>query len=340
MQEFRIIMKVYENYSLKKLNSFGLEVKARKFISLDNMEDLKMVAETEFPMHHLILGEGTNLLFSGDFDGTILHPGMKGIEVLSEDQNHVEIEVCSGENWDSFVDYCCQNNFGGLENLSLIPGAVGSAPVQNIGAYGVEVKDRLIWVKGMHLESGEIMKIHNKDCNFGYRESIFKKELKNRFLITSVAFKLDKHPRFSLDYGNVADEFNKLEKQDIIGLRNCIIRIRESKLPDWKEYGNAGSFFKNPVISVEQFARLNDDYPTIPSYPAGDHIKIPAAWLIEKAGWKGRREKQTGTWPSQPLVIVNYGNAKGKEILEFSEKIRESVQKQFDILLEREVSLI
>jgi UDP-N-acetylmuramate dehydrogenase len=330
----------HKNFSLKKLNTFGIDAIALEYINLESEADLSEYLGEGVPEERLILGEGSNLLFRNDYKGTVIHPDIKGVETLFEDELFIEIKAACGENWDEFVEFCCNNNYGGLENLSLIPGTVGSAPVQNIGAYGVEVKDRVLWVEGIEIQSGETKKIYNKDCQFEYRNSIFKKELKSQFIIHSVAFRLDKNPHFILNYGNLENTFSSRTTRDIKTLRECIIEIRESKLPDPKETGNAGSFFKNPVVSLKQFAELKEKYPEIPSYPAGEKTKIPAAWLIEKSGWKGVREKNTGTWPKQPLVIVNYGNASGEEIFHFSEKIRAAVRDLFQIDLEREVNVI
>ncbi|MFW5644501.1 MAG: UDP-N-acetylmuramate dehydrogenase [Bacteroidota bacterium] len=332
--------KHYRHYSIKELNSFGIDVRARNYLSFNSFKDLQEYVQKGIPEDHLIIGEGSNLLFRTDYNGTLIHPAIKGINPIAEDELFIDIEVSSGENWDSFVDYCCQHNYAGLENLSLIPGAVGSAPVQNIGAYGVEVKDRILWVKGIDIDTGEWKKIFNKECKFGYRSSIFKQQLQGKFIITSVLFRLDKKPSFILDYGNIEVLFRHKGKQNLETVRECIIEIRRSKLPDHKETGNAGSFFKNPVLSVEHFSLLKTAYPDIPNFTVEGKIKIPAAWLIEKAGWKGVREGQTGTWPKQPLVIVNYGNATGEEIFTFSEKIRKAVRDRFSIELDREVKVI
>ncbi len=334
------MIKHYTNYSIKQLNTFGIDVKADNYLKFESLEAIEDYILKGVPANHLIIGEGSNLLFRGDYRGTIINPDIKGINKVSEDELHVDIEAGCGENWDSFVEFCCEHNYAGLENLSLIPGTVGSAPVQNIGAYGVEVKDRILRVEGINIDSGERRSFSNKECEFGYRTSIFKRELQGKFIISSVLFRLDKIPVFILNYGNLESIFRKKGKEDIKTLRECVIEIRRSKLPDPEETGNAGSFFKNPVLSLEQFSNLRNTYPDIPSYPSGKNIKVPAAWLIEKAGWKGVRERQTGTWPKQPLVIVNYGNATGEEVFIFSEKIRKAVKNQFSINLEREVKVI
>ncbi len=333
---------ILENHSLKSFNSFGFDVKARYYVPFENSAEILSFIKSHDIGHQntIILGEGSNILFRDDFEGWVLHPLVKESEVIREDKLFIDFRVGAGENWDSFVEYSINQGYSGIENLSLIPGMTGSAPVQNIGAYGVEIKDRILWVEGIHLGKKQEQKIFGEECRFGYRQSIFKQELKNRFLITHVCLRLDKHPRFELGYGIVEQEFLKKKKQDTASLRETIIEIRSSRLPDPKEYGNAGSFFKNPVLSVKEFGMLRERFPGIPSYPSEENIKISAAWLIEKAGWKGIRENNTGTWPQQPLVIINYGNATGSEVFAFSEKIRLSVKDEFGIDLEREVNVI
>jgi UDP-N-acetylmuramate dehydrogenase len=333
----------FENYPLKSRNTFGLEVQCRYFFETSSLNELitfiKEGLEPQFPF--TILGEGSNILFRGDYPGTIIHPALMGIEILSEDENSVHVKAMAGENWDSFVNYCVEKNWSGLENLSLIPGSVGSSPVQNIGAYGVEAKDRILEVEGFFIETGKIESFTVPECYFSYRNSIFKQEFKNSFVITSVIFNLSKKHNFELRYGPVEKEFLKKQVQDLSSLRQTIIEIRESKLPDPSKLGNAGSFFKNPVISNLEFRNLQSRYPEIPSYPSGsEHTKIPAAWLIENAGWKRVREGNVGTYPSQPLVIVNYGGASGAEILQFAEKITASIRDKFGITIVMEVNLV
>jgi UDP-N-acetylmuramate dehydrogenase len=334
---------IKENYSLRKLNTFGLDVSSRYFFESQTTDQLfSFIGDRNLENESFFLcGEGSNILYTGNFNGLIIHPAMKGIEVMEEDDQEVVVKAFSGENWDNFVRYTVEKNWGGLENLSLIPGSVGACPVQNIGAYGVEVKDRIIKVEGINIADKSWKTIVNKDCRFDYRNSIFKHELKNQFIITSVTFRLDKAPRYHLSYGLVEKEFFKKPEQNLAALRKTIIEIRESKLPDPKKYGNAGSFFKNPVIRKGLFEELQRQFAEIPFYPAGDDkIKIPAAWLIEKAGWRGKREGNVGCFPTQPLVIVNYGGATGNEILEFSIKVMDSVRKIFGIDLQREVNVI
>jgi UDP-N-acetylmuramate dehydrogenase len=334
--------KILSDYPLKSHNSFGLNVKANAYISFSTIEEIHQFLEANniFESPFLILGEGSNILFTDNYKGLILHPLLKGIELIDETDSFVELRVSAGENWDNFVAYCVENAYNGIENLSLIPGSVGSAPVQNIGAYGVEVKDYILQVEGIELKSNKKLVINAEDCRFEYRQSIFKQELKNKFIITHVIFRLNKHENFNLGYGSIEQLFRKKEKRDLKALRETIIEIRESKLPDPAKFGNAGSFFKNPVIDKNKFYNLKANFPDVPFYSSGEMIKIPAAWLIEKSGWKGFRENDAGTWPLQPLVIVNYGNASGNEIYNLSERILESVRKTFRIELEREVNVI
>jgi UDP-N-acetylmuramate dehydrogenase len=332
-----------ENHSLKDRNTFGFEVSCRYFLEADSEEVLQNFFKQELhtSLPYMFIGEGSNILFTGDFAGTIIHPLLRGVEILSEDKENIRVRVYAGENWDSFVAHCVKNKWYGLENLSLIPGSCGSSPVQNIGAYGVEVKDRITEVSGIYAETGEKAVFQNSDCRFGYRSSIFKTRLKNRFLITSVDFLLDKIPKFELGYGPVEKEFRSRPVQNLQSLRDTIISIRESKLPDPSKLGNAGSFFKNPVIPEEQFISLKNTNPGISFFPAEKgFIKIPAAWLIEHSGWKGVREGNTGTWPLQPLVIINYGGATGREIRDFAGRIVESVFQKFGVRLEMEVNVV
>ena len=334
---------IRENYSLLAHNSFNLEVTAKFFLEVGSQQELVSYIKREDinAIPFLVIGEGSNLLFIKDFDGLIIHPAIKGFKIIKETKNEVIINVGAGENWDDFVKYAVNSGLGGIENLSLIPGSVGASPVQNIGAYGVEVKNNIVEVNGVDLADNTVMTLSKDDCAFDYRTSIFKKELKNRFIITSVTFSLSKNPQFELSYGPVRQKFMEKNEQNLDSLRQTIIEIRQTKLPDPKVYGNAGSFFKNPIINIKKFEKLMLENPSLPSYSAGeDQIKIPAAWLIEKAGWKGEREGNTGSFPSQPLVIVNYGGAKGKEVLDFSVKIQKSVNEMFGIDLEREVNVV
>jgi UDP-N-acetylmuramate dehydrogenase len=334
---------VRNDFSLQKLNSFGIDARASLFSSPESIETLSSLLEGYDYNHQplLIMGEGSNIIFTTDFEGMIVRPGMKGIEVMEEDDQQVWVKVGAFENWDNWIAVATKNGWHGLENLSLIPGSVGSAPVQNIGAYGVELKDHFAWLDAWDLQQKQMVQFDRKACHFGYRSSIFKNESRGRYIITHVTFQLNKEAILQLDYGPVKEAFVKASGTTPQHLRDAIISIREMKLPDPKAYGNAGSFYKNPIINKAIFKCIRVDFPLIPSYPEPENqVKIPAAWLIEKAGWKGKRVGNVGTWPTQPLVIVTYGGASGQEILDFSEQLRSAVDKKFGIWLEREVNVI
>jgi UDP-N-acetylmuramate dehydrogenase len=302
-------------------------------------ELLKQTEINDLP--RLLLGEGSNILFTDDFQGLVIHPAMKGIDVAEDKGEQVLIRVGAAENWDQWVRHATEQGWYGLENLSLIPGSVGSAPVQNIGAYGVELKDRFAWLEAWDLEKQKKVKLDQKACKFSYRNSLFKNEGRNRYIITHVCFRLNRTPNLVLDYGQVRSAFREANGTSPADLRNLIIHIRKSKLPDPERFGNGGSFFKNPAVDRAIFTCLRVEYPRVPNYPDQENrVKIPAAWLIEKAGWKNKRIGDVGTWPTQPLVIVNYGGATGKEIYDFSEQIKEEVDRLFGIALEREVQVI
>ncbi|RLD55813.1 MAG: UDP-N-acetylenolpyruvoylglucosamine reductase [Bacteroidetes bacterium] len=340
---FTIMIDIHHKHPLKDLNSFGLDTRASSYAKPENLQALCEVLaypdHKEMPL--LVLGEGSNILFREDFDGLVLQPGMKGIEVVEEKGNELVVKVGASENWDSWVAHAIEKGWYGLENLSLIPGSVGSAPVQNIGAYGVELKDRFEWVEAWDLHEKQLVRLDHKACAFGYRSSIFKGEEKGRYIITHVAFRLNSKPDLQLDYGMVKKEFTKAKGSTPQDLRKVIIAIRSAKLPDPEQYGNAGSFFKNPLVDRTIFSCIRVEYPDVPFYPdAGNQMKIPAAWLIEKSGWKGKRIGNVGTWPSQPLVLVNYDGATGQEIYDFSQKILEDVDRIFGVILEREVNVI
>lgn len=333
-----------ENYSLKNYNTFHIDCQTRYFFEFTEAEDLPRFL-TGFPawetLDLLFLGGGSNLLFISDFDGLVLHANIPGIQQIKENRNQVWIEVGAGENWDRFVGYCVANWFGGIENLSLIPGNVGSAPVQNIGAYGVEVCEYIESVKGFDLKTFTEYEISAADCRFGYRDSIFKNELKGRFIVTSVVFRLDKFIEFRLGYGDLKAEVEKRGGENIHVVRDAVIAIRESKLPDPDKIGNAGSFFKNPVVDSILAEQLKAEFPTMPVYPAGEgKSKLAAGWLIEQCGWKGYREGNVGVNEKQALVLVNYGGISGKEVYQLAQKIKRSVNDRFAILLEEEVNFI
>lgn len=333
---------IEECFSLKGFNTFGLSVRTRFFAEASTEADLKTIVGVfkENPLPKIILGGGSNILFTQDYEGIVIYPALSGIELVKEDEEYVWVKAYAGENWDAFVNVCVTRNWGGIENLSLIPGNVGACPIQNIGAYGVEVKDTIESVDVLNLETLQYISFSNADCHFGYRDSIFKREMKNKVIITSVTFKLNKKPLIRLKYADVNAALKDYPEVTIAAVRNAIIGIRQEKLPNPEQYGNAGSFFKNPVIPLSAFEKLKETYPLLPSYPAdGDYIKIPTAWLIETAGWKDKREGEVGTYPKQPLVIVNYGKATGDEIIAFARKIQQAVSIQFNIDLEMEVNI-
>lgn len=332
------------NYSLKRHHTFGTDAKTKYYFEFTETDDLNAFLQTNQTWQQvpvLILGEGSNLLFVNDFEGMIINPNVPGIKIVHEDRNNIWIEAGSGVIWDQLVEYTVFNNWGGIENLSLIPGKIGAAAVQNIGAYGMEIQNQIESVTGTDLETLQEYTIEKADCKFAYRDSIFKNELKNRFIITSVVLKLDKFPEYILNYGDLKAETEKQGAVNLRTIRQTVIRIRESKLPDPKVMGNAGSFFKNPVVETKLAEQLKASYPTLPVYPASEgNSKLAAGWLIEQAGWKGFRRGDAGVHEKQALVLVNYGDASGKEIFELSEEIRQSVQEKFGVELEREVNVI
>ena len=293
-------------------------------------------------MKTLILGGGSNILFTKNFDGIVLKNEIKGIEKVKEDDESVYIKAGAGENWHSFVLYCIKNNWAGIENLSLIPGNVGASPMQNIGAYGVEIREVFHELKAFHLHEKTNYSFALKDCEFGYRESIFKRRYKNEFVILNVTYRLKKTPAFNTSYGAIEQELEKMgvTKISIAAISQAVINIRSSKLPDPKEIGNAGSFFKNPSVSKDKFEKLKSEFPSIVGYENPDHtMKLAAGWLIEQCGWKGYRSGDVGIHARQALVLVNYGNAQGNDIFALSESVINSVVEKFDVLLEREVNI-
>jgi UDP-N-acetylmuramate dehydrogenase len=338
------MIRAYSNYQLQKHHTFGTEAFAKYYFEFTETDDLKefLANNKEWQNNEiLILGEGSNLLFVNDFDGLMLNPNIPGIKIVHEDRNNIWLEVGSGVVWDDLVEYAVFNQWGGIENLSLIPGKVGAAAVQNIGAYGMEIQNQIESVTGTDLETQSEYTIELVDCQYSYRDSIFKNQLKNRFIITSVVLKLDKFPEFILNYGDLKAETEKHGAVNLRNIRKAVIGIRESKLPDPKIFGNAGSFFKNPVIENAKSELLLAIYPNMPSYPASNgRKKLAAGWLIEQCGWKGFRRGDAGVHEKQALVLVNYGNASGKEIFELSEEIRLSVLEKFGVELEREVNVI
>ena len=334
---------IEECYSLKSYNTFGVQCLARIFAEASNPEDLRTIISVFRDDHRqkLILGGGSNMLFTDDFDGVVIYPDLKGIEVVDHSHNHVLVKAYAGENWDNFVSFCVSKKWGGIENLSLIPGNIGACPIQNIGAYGVEVKDVIDTVEAIDLQTGDIRHFSNAECKFGYRDSIFKREAKGKYIIVSVIFKLSKSPVFNINYKDVTEELKNFTEVNLGSVRQSIINIRRRKLPDPEQFGNAGSFFKNPVVPVEIYNSIKTKFADVPCYPAdNDFVKIPAAWLIQTCGWKGKREGNVGSHETQPLVVVNYGEATGKEIYEFGNKIQDSVSQKFGIELEMEVNIV
>ena len=338
-------MDIIENYSLKLYNTFGIEAKAKYFADVSTINDLRKVLvfrrQKDLPI--LFIGGGSNMLFVDNFPGIVLKLNLKGIEILKEDNDYVYVKSQGSENWHHFVEWTLEHDFGGLENLSLIPGNVGTAPMQNIGAYGVEVKDYIVEVQTLELETGNERIFTNEECNFGYRESIFKNELRGKYVLVAVTFKLTKqNHQFHVDYGAIKTE---LDSEQIINptiqdISRAVIKIRESKLPDPSQIGNSGSFFKNPVISNDEFAEIEKNHPQIAHYKTDSGVKLAAGWLIEQAGWKGKRFGDAGVHDKQALVLVNYGNATGKEIYDLSEQIIEDVKAKYGVTLEREVNII
>jgi UDP-N-acetylmuramate dehydrogenase len=338
------MLQIEENVSLKNFNTFGIEAKARYFVEISHEEELRELFMD--PQWHtterLILGGGSNLLLVTDFSGLVIRMNIRGIEHRI---NHdtVFVEAGAGEVWNDLVNYCVDHNFAGMENLSLIPGSVGASPIQNIGAYGVELKDVFESCHAFEIATGEIKIFNKEDCQFGYRESVFKSALKGQYIITSVKFKLTAEPKLNLSYGAIEQELNNrgISEPTIKDVSQVVSAIRVSKLPDPSTIGNSGSFFKNPVITTIQFQEIYQQYPGISNYPAGEgFIKLAAGWLIEQCGWKGKTVGNTGTWKNQALVLVNHGGATGQEIYDLSSQIIDSVYTKFGVMLEREVNII
>ena len=335
-------MKIQENISLKAYNTFGINVNAKRFIRVDSVYQLQQLLNIEKDV--FLISGGSNMLLTKDIDKLVVHIDIKGISIDKEDDNFVHLTVNAGENWHEFVLYCVAQNYGGLENLSLIPGNVGTCPIQNIGAYGVEVKDTITKLEAINIETTRLHTFSNDDCNFGYRNSIFKNNVKGEFVITSVAFKLTKqNHNLNTSYGAIETELSSknITAPSLKDISNAVTAIRKSKLPDPKEIGNSGSFFKNPVITESAFINLQKEYPNIPSYTISENeVKLPAGWLIETAGFKGKSFGNYGVHEKQALVLVNYNNASGKDIYALAEKIQKHILNQFKIDLEIEVNII
>lgn len=336
-------MRITTNASLLAFNTFGIDAKTNYFIEYDSATDLQEVLQSEIVKSNRILhiGSGSNLLFLHDFDGVIIHSAIHSIEIVKQDDEFVYVEVGSCVVWDDFVAYCVQNGWGGVENLSLIPGETGAATVQNIGAYGVEIQQVIELVKAVEIETAEFRTFTKEECLYGYRDSIFKNELKGKYIISSVVFRMYKSPIFNLSYQHLEHEILKHGEVNLKNIRKTIIEIRESKLPDPKITGNAGSFFMNPVIPKQYFLELKEKYPHIPHYYASEmEEKVPAGWLIEQCGWKGKRIGNAGVHEKQALVLVNLGGATGAEIVYLAEQIQKSVSDTFGIELKPEVNYI
>lgn len=336
-------MKITPNASLLSYNTFGIDAKADFYIEYDSASDLKDILESDLVKTRKILniGGGSNLLFLRDFNGVVLHSAIHSIKKVAEDADLVYFEVGSSVIWDEFVAFAVENKLGGVENLSLIPGEVGASAVQNIGAYGVEVQDVIVRVNAVDIETAKIRTFLIEECNYGYRNSVFKNELKGKYIITSVVFKLEKNPVYNLNYLHLENEVLKNGEINLQNIRKTIIAIRESKLPDPKVFGNVGSFFMNPVIPKVHFNFLQEKYPHIPHYYVSEtEVKIPAGWLIEQCGWKGKRIGNAGVHDKQALVLVNLGGATGKEIVYLAEQIQLSVKETFGIELNPEVNYI
>ncbi len=333
----------YTNFSLLKYNTFGMDVQAAHFVEYESAEDLKSVLRTFAPDEHFFpIGGGSNLLFTGNYSGTILHSCIRGIELVKEDENHVWLRVGSGVVWDDFVAYCVAKGWGGAENLSHIPGEVGASAVQNIGAYGAEAKDLIENVEAVEVETLNDRRFAVEECDYSYRKSIFKESLKGKYIITYVTYRLNKKPVFHLDYGNLRTELEKRGGEvTLSAIREVVTAIRQSKLPDPKVEGNAGSFFMNPIIERTQYEALLQNFPTMPHYDVDEsHVKVPAAWMIDQCGWKGRSLGRAGVHSKQALVLVNRGGATGAEIIMLSQAIQQSVKDKFGIKIYPEVNFI
>src|SRR6187455_1975172 len=336
-------MEIHENFPLKAYNTFSIDAKAKIFNSFSFVEELeeKLMMYSEYPI--LILGGGSNILFTKNYDGAILKNEIKGIELQHENADHVYVKVGAGENWHQFVLHCLQHNWAGVENLSLIPGNIGAAPIQNIGAYGVELDNIFLSLEAYHLQEKKVYTFTATDCEFGYRDSVFKNRYKDQFAILSVTFRLRKRPIYHVSYGAITEELEKMEVKElsIKAISQAVINIRSSKLPDPGKIPNSGSFFKNPEVPTEKYEALKSEFPNIVAYPlAKGMVKLAAGWMVEQCGWKGYRRGDAGCHAKQALVLVNYDNATGKEIYDLSEEIMQSVNEKFGIILEIEVNII
>ncbi len=336
-------MEVNTDFSLKTLNTFRVEAVAAGYVRFDDENEIIAYFDgrVSAAQRCLILGEGSNLLFVDDFDGWVLHPQLRGIDVVASDRQHIRLRAMAGENWDDLVAHTVAHGWGGLENMSLIPGSVGASAVQNIGAYGMEVKEVIDSVEAISMSSGQRVVLSPGECGFGYRFSRFKGAWAGQFVITAVVFKLRRQPNYVLGYPGVRAAVDALGPIDLATIRRAIVAIRRSKLPDPSELGNAGSFFKNPVVAGSTLKGMLVQYPDLPHYPQKDgRFKLPAAWMIERCGWKGRQVGKAAVHHRQALVLVNLGGATGREILDLSERVKRSVQEMFEIELDREVQVV
>lgn len=338
-------MKLSEDVDLRSYNTFNLISRARYFTSLTTRSEIPALLQSPIFKNnrHLFLGGGSNVLFTSDYDGLVVKIDLKGIKQLYEDNETVKLHAMAGESWHSFVMYCVDRGYGGIENLSLIPGTCGAAPMQNIGAYGVEIKDVITEVDAVEIATSGEKTFSNEECGFGYRESIFKQHARDQYIITGITVRLTKtNHHLNKSYGAIEETLKEMGAQaSVKSISDAVIKIRRSKLPDPAVVGNAGSFFKNPTIPTEQYLALKSKHPAIPSYPAeGGQVKVPAGWLIEQCGWKGKTFDQIGVHKNQALVLVNYGGGDGKKIWEMAINIQESVKQNFGILLTPEVNAV
>lgn len=337
-------MLITKNFSLKNFNTFGIQANADEFITIQSIDELQQVLKENKQKQKFILGGGSNMLLTKDIHALVIHINLKGKKISHENEDYVWVEAQAGENWHEFVLWTISQNYGGLENMSLIPGNVGTTPVQNIGAYGAEIKDTFVSCHAMNIANQEIKTFSNEECKFGYRESIFKQDIKDQYIITSVIFKLTKHNhKINIGYGDIQSELTKqaITQPTIKDVSNAVITIRQSKLPDPKLLGNSGSFFKNPIISRQEFNSIKTKHPEIKHYDVSEtQVKVPAGWLIEQAGLKGYRKGDAGVHTKQALVLVNYGNASGQDVLNLARFVQQTVLEKFGIAIEAEVNVI
>lgn len=337
-------MEIHKNFSLKEFNTFGIDAKAKFFVQINSIEELQEILGNDSYPDKFILGGGSNMLLTSDIDALVIHIDLKGIEIISQNKDTVEIRVMAGENWHEMILWALEHNFGGLENMSLIPGNTGTAPIQNIGAYGVELKDVFVCCEAIRRSDQELVCFTKEECQFGYRDSFFKKAGKNKYVITSVNLKLSKrNHNINRSYGAINEVFqkNNITKPNIKNVSEAVITIRNSKLPNPNELGNSGSFFKNPIVNKEKFETFIKNHPQAPFYKISEQeYKIPAGWLIEQSGFKGKRFGDAGVHKKQALVLVNYGNATGSEILDLAYRIIKDVESNFGITIQPEVNII